>query len=57
MVLATTLRSKSVSGHRVQPTLKFNAKPTSKVTAAAILSGQRGMEALENRRGTRVNPA
>src|ERR1700735_354110 len=43
MVLATTLRSRSVSGRRVRPTLKSNAKATSNVTAAAILSGQRGM--------------
>ena len=43
MFLATTLRSNSVSGRRVRPTLKFNANPTSNVTASAILSGQRGM--------------
>ena len=57
MVLATTLRSRSVSGRRVRPTLKSNAKATSNVTAFAILSGQRGIVTLENRAGTGVKSA
>jgi hypothetical protein len=38
----------------VRPTLKFNAKATSNITAAAILSDQRGIVTLENRAGTGV---